>query len=129
MRPIAVSARSNSDYILESNRSDNPEEQTVFELRGSLTLLVRQRILDAMSLEAASNKVSPEMGTRNVLACKHGIANWKNFQDGAGNEVPCEHEGSVVKDSSIEKLTDVMIMELGGEIIERSQLTQKQAEK
>ncbi len=129
MRPIAISTRQESSYILESNRDDPPEEQVIFRLRGSLPLAVRTRILDAMSMDQSTRMISPEMGRRNLLACKAGILGWENLVDASGREVPCDMSGGEVSDRSMARLQDAWIIEIGSEIIARSQLSEEQAEK
>ena len=129
MRPIAVSVRKDSVYILKENRADPEEEQVKFTLRHALPLRIRQQILNALAMDQNQN-ITPAIGTRYILACRHGIVGWDGLQDDRGQVVKCEKgSDNAVTEDSISSLRDEWILEIGMEIMERSTLNAEQVEK
>ena len=128
MRPIAVSTRSTSVYVLRDNREDPEDQQVKFTIKKTLPLHVRQQILNAVGMDENQN-ITPAIGTRYVLACRYGIMGWESLQDDRDQVVPCERKDGMVTSECLEKLDDRWIIELGMEILERSTINAEQVEK
>jgi len=120
MKPIALTTTETWDYVLESNREDAPSDQVVFKL-GVLSINERALVMDTISIgEDAS--VSIAIGSRMLLALRHGLRGFQGLQDASGSAIKFQKTGKVASDDSISCLRDEWITELGQEIINRSSL-------
>lgn len=120
-RPIAVSKKSRTTYVLKDNRDDAPEDQVEFYLK-PLPFSVRQRVMNSFgtgSIERAYERL--------VDVVRHGLDGWSdNYIDSEGEPVQCKKtpgRDAALTEDTVALLRDHDIVELGNEIVTRSQLS------
>lgn len=139
--PIALSISETHDYVLECDRSNPVEEQTVF-LIGQLDLGERIRIEDGQAdYQFSASKTSDARAdlkinrhARNYQVIRHALRGWRNFRDKDGNEIEFEtiaeptssRRGTVnvASDRCLKRLSLEWVDELADVIINGSRLTE-----
>ena len=125
-RPLALSEIDEFDYILESNREDEADEQTRFRIKG-LTgrerAQVRQALYGAADGAGAINLA--EAYAASELAVAHGLKGWTNLQgkDKDGALVDIKFPGNGRK--AIQFLPEGVVQELAAEIMAKSELSEE----
>jgi hypothetical protein len=113
---IALSAREEWDYVLESERgTENP---TVFRLR-PLTLVKRIEVEDMIGIRGCP------YGSINAKVLRAGLAGWSSMSDRSGAEVRfvADRTGRIT-DELLERLPSLVCTELANEILTHSSLSE-----
>ena len=130
---IAARVGQLSDYILLAERDLDAGEQTPFQLR-SLSAAARAKVQDSMVGFNEEHEATLQCpGTGMLIACKYGIAGWKNMKDDDGKDVEIKWtrtpDGPVLLRASLDVLAD-QIMELGGAVVTLNKMdTDEETEK
>lgn len=101
---IARDPKKVQDYVLEQDRKNPPEKQTVFKIR-FLTSREQAEIENAVSM-GSDGQAKLEYGTIKLSILRRGLMGWSNFKDEEGKDAPFERENGtgLVKESTIDRL-------------------------
>ena len=112
MAITAISKLTAEDYVPESDRDSDADDQTSFSLKPLNGMQYREVIAE---LKTDGDGESSLTGQGLKLAIKYGLAGWENFSD--------ENE-KVLKFNklNVSKIPPIILTELAGEIINRSEV-------
>lgn len=110
MAITAISKLTAEDYIAQSDRED--ESPTRFRLRPLNGLQYMEVISELSRGDDGQLRIS---GKGMKLALQYGLVGWSNFRDSDGKEIK-------FNPVNVEKIPPVILSELAGEIINRSEI-------
>lgn len=129
--PIALDPKATFTYVLEDDRSADPESRTTFTLRG-LTVGEEARVADSMiSSVPGEDELSYRSGTHQLTVLRYGLRDWANLNDSDGKPVPFEMAKSHprhITDASLDRLSAKHRQELTAAILDRGAVTLEEGE-
>jgi hypothetical protein len=129
--PIALDPKATFTYVLEDDRSSEPDARTTFTLRG-LTVGEEARVADSMiSSVPGEDELSYRSGTHQLTVLRFGLRGWTQFNDGEGNEVRFDMTRSHPKhitDECLDRLSAQHRQELTSAILDRGAVSKEEGE-
>lgn len=119
MRPFAISRLETTVHVLDAHKDDPAEQQLRFKLR---TLSGGQRLEVLRLIMPDPDDEKRQRATAGLDACRKALefalVGWENMADEGGKPVPWP--GNAMR--ALDQLPPFAVMELGAEVIRRSEL-------